>query len=306
MNGRLSGADVVSRPHTSPARAGAWRTVVLTTLAVVAFAGNSILGRVALGGGAIDAASFCAIRLASGAVTLGLITMRSSSGVAWTGRAWVSAAVLFVYAVPFALAYIHLPAGTGALILFGCVQLTMMSAALRAGERPHALQWLGLIAASGGLVYLVFPGLTAPPIGPAALMAVAGIFWGLYSLRGRGSTQPVAENMASFVLATPMAALVVMATAASAHVTGRGLALASVSGAITSGLGYVVWYAALRTLSATRAAIVQLSVPVLAALGGVMFLGERISARLVVAAILVLGGVAVALVARDRHARTRA
>jgi len=278
----------------------------LTGLALVAFAGNSVLGRIALGGGAIDAASFCAIRLASGAVALGLITTRSSPPLAWDRRAWISAIVLFVYAVPFALAYIHLSAGTGALILFGCVQLTMMTAALRAGERPHALQWLGLTAASGGLVYLVLPGLTAPPIGSAGLMALAGIFWGLYSLRGRGSAHPVAENMASFVLAAPMAALVVLAAAGSMHVTVRGAVLAAVSGSITSGLGYVVWYAALRTLTATRAAVVQLSVPVLAALGGVLFLGERISARLGVAAILVLGGVAVALVARDRRVKERA
>src|SRR5262249_8811699 len=190
--------------------------------------------------------------------------------------------------------------GTGALILFGVVQLTMVAFAVLAGERPHWSQWIGLALASSGLVYLVLPGLRAPSLSGSVLMAVAGIMWGLYSLRGRGAANPLQLNMSNFVRALPLAAIVSAFTFSHIHVTSEGFLLALTAGAITSGLGYVLWYTALRNLTATRAAIVQLMVPVLAGAGGVAFLGETLSLRLVLSGIVVLGGIALALTGRQR------
>jgi drug/metabolite transporter (DMT)-like permease len=214
------------------------------------------------------------------------------------GGNWGSAAVLFLYALPFAFAYTTLSTGTGALILFGCVQATMMAAALRAGERPSPLEWAGLAAAIAGLVYLVSPGLSAPdPLG-ATLMGIAGVSWGLYSLRGRGSSDPVGTTTGNFVRATPLVALAGASLWPASVVSWRGVTLALVSGAVTSGLGYVIWYRTLRRLTATRAAIVQLPVPLLTAIGGVIVLSESVSTRLVVAAVLILGGVGLAIASR--------
>jgi drug/metabolite transporter (DMT)-like permease len=278
------------------------RTLSYTTLALIAFAANSVLCRIALREGAIDAASFSSVRLASGAAALLVITTRTDKhALAGTGS-WTSAGALFLYAVPFSFAYTTLSAGTGALILFGCVQATMMIAALWSGERPHTLQWLGLVLALAGLVYLVRPGLAAPPLGGAALMAVAGCAWGVYSLRGRGAARPLAETTSNFMRSVPLVLAVSAIALPRIHAAPKGLVLAVASGALASGLGYVAWYTALGGLTATRAAVVQLAVPILAATGGVLFLAEAIPARLVIAAVMVLGGIALA--SRERRRAT--
>jgi drug/metabolite transporter (DMT)-like permease len=207
----------------------------------------------------------------------------------------VSPAALFIYAIAFSLAYVRLPAGTGALVLFGAVQVTMLAAALRAGERPRPLAWLGILLAVGGLIGLTFPGLGAPdPLG-ATLMAVAGASWGVYTLRGRGATDPIGATARNFRWSVPLAVIVwVVATGivGGAHAEPRGLLLAAASGGVASGIGYSVWYTALPLLSATRAAVLQLSVPAITAALAVVVLGEAVSARLVLASIAVLGGIA--------------
>jgi drug/metabolite transporter (DMT)-like permease len=276
------------------------RTVLCTSAAMVAFAGNSVLTRFALGRSTIDAATFSTLRIAGGAGMLLATTALTQPAKVAPKGSWVSAAVMFLYAIPFSFAYTSLTAGTGALILFGVVQLTMVAFAVLAGERPHWSQWLGLALASAGLVYLVLPGLKAPSLSGSVLMAVAGVMWGLYSLRGRGAANPLQLNTSNFVRALPLAAIVSAVTFSHIHVTAEGVLLALTSGAITSGLGYVLWYTALRNLTATRAAIVQLMVPVLAGVGGVAFLGETLSFRLVLSGIVVLGGIALALTGRQR------
>jgi drug/metabolite transporter (DMT)-like permease len=266
-------------------------------LALTAFAGNSVLCRAALGDDTIDAASFSALRLFSGALTLWvLVTLRR--GRTQLGGSWLSATYLFLYAVPFSFAYESLATGTGALILFGAVQATMLIAAVSSGERPGWLQWLGLLTALGGLVYLVLPGVSSPdPLG-SALMTVAGIGWGLYSLRGRAATDPLGETAGNFARSLPMVALVSAASLGVLRVDATGAALAVTSGALASGVGYAIWYAALPSLAAAVAATVQLSVPVLAAVGGVIFMAEIVTSRLVIASLLILGGVSLALLKR--------
>jgi drug/metabolite transporter (DMT)-like permease len=278
-------------------RGAAWRTAGLTAAAMLAFAANSLLCRAALGGGHADAASFTTLRLAGGAVTLGILA-RARGSPAPPGRiAWGPAVALLAYALGFSLAYRRIPAGVGALLLFLAVQLTMVGAGLRAGERPRALEWMGLALSIAGLVVLTRPGLARPDPAGAVLMLGAGAAWGLYSLWGRGSRNAVASNAASFARAVPLAlgASAVAVALGAAHATPTGLALALASGALASGLGYAVWYAALRGLTATRAALVQLSVPPLAAAGGVLLLGETFSPRLLVASVLILGGIALAV-----------
>jgi drug/metabolite transporter (DMT)-like permease len=269
--------------------------------ALAAFAANSVLCRIALRDGAIDAASFTTVRLVSGALVLSLITRITSPHPLAGAGSWTSGALLFLYAVPFSFAYLSLAAGTGALILFGCVQATMVSVGLASGERPDVLHWGGLVLAVAGLVYLVRPGLAGPPPGAAALMAVAGCAWGAYSLRGRGSSRPLADTASNFLRSIPLALAVSAVMLSRMHASRSGVLLAIASGALASGLGYVVWYAALRSVTATRAAIVQLAVPVLAAAGGVFVLGERISTRLVIAAAMILGGITFALSERMRR-----
>jgi drug/metabolite transporter (DMT)-like permease len=271
---------------------------VLTAGAMVAFAANSVLCRLALRPGLIDPVSFLSIRLVSGAAILLLVTRLTARPRAAGAGSWLAAAVLMLYGVPFSFAYHGLSAAMGALILFGCVQLTMLLAALRAGERPTPLQWLGLGLALGGLVYLVLPGIAASPLVSAALMAVAGVGWGLYSLLGRGARDPLAQTTGAFVRCVPLTLALSAVLASRAHARWEGVALAVASGAIASGLGYVVWYAALRGLTTTRAAVVQLSVPIVAALGGVLLLAEQISVRLLLSSVLVLGGIALTIVTR--------
>jgi drug/metabolite transporter (DMT)-like permease len=214
--------------------------------------------------------------------------------------------MLFLYAVTFSFAYISLSAGTGALILFGAVQITMILSGLIAGERPRLLEWLGLLAALGGLVYLVLPGLSAPsPLG-SALMALAGIAWGVYSLRGRGIDDPVANTTGNFVRAAPLALIVSLIALSNYSLSPKGALLAVLSGALASGLGYVIWYAALRDLTATRAATVQLAVPVIAAIGGIFFLAEAVTLRLTFASIAILGGVGLAISRRTKETESNA
>jgi drug/metabolite transporter (DMT)-like permease len=275
------------------------RILIYTTLALIAFAANSILCRLALREEAIDPASFTSVRLMAGAVTLYALVRGHRGGTAPLKGSWPSAAMLALYAVPFSLAYVSLTAGTGALLLFGAVQATMLLASVGGGERPHAVQWIGVALALAGLVYLVLPGLAAPPLMAALLMLVAGVAWGVYSLLGRGSADPLRETAGNFVRAVPFAIAVSAVMLRDLHVAPRGLLLAIASGAVASGLGYVLWYAALRNLSGFTASIVQLAGPVLAAAGGVLLLDERMSLRLAVAATLVLGGIALAIVGRS-------
>lgn len=269
---------------------------------MLAFAANSLLCRAALAGAHADAASFTVLRLAAGALALGLLARARARPAPPSRHAWGGALSLFAYAMLFSLAYLRIPAGVGALLLFAAVQLTMTAAGLRAGERPRALEWLGLLLSLAGLVLLTRPGLSRPdPLG-AALMLGSGAAWGVYSLRGRGAADAVGATAASFARGVPLAlaALAAFALLAPLRLTPGGAALALASGALTSGLGYAVWYAALRGLSATRAALVQLSVPPLSGLGGVLVLGEAASLRLFVASALILGGIALAVIERRR------
>jgi drug/metabolite transporter (DMT)-like permease len=278
------------------------RPWLLTGLAMSAFATNSILCRMALGTHAIDAASFTVVRLGSGAVTLALLTLVLRGYQALAAGSWLSGFQLFLYAAAFSLAYLSLHAGTGALILFGSVQATMIISGLLAGERPHPLQWAGLGIALFGLIYLVFPGMAAPSSRGAFLMALAGLAWGRYSLRGRRAADPVSQTTGNFIRAAPFALAVWAVDIRGLHVQPHGLLLAVLSGSLASGIGYVIWYTALRGLSSTRAAAVQLSVPVLAAFGGVIFLAEVVTSRLLIASILILGGVALTVIAKELKA----
>lgn len=271
---------------------------------MVAFAANSVLNRLALQTTSVDAVTFTAVRLLSGAIMLGSIALmrRSDVPAMFSAGSWPSAVALFVYAVAFSFAYTVLQTGTGALLLFGVVQLTMLGYGLGRGERFSSIQTSGLIAAFGGLVYLVLPGLSTPPLGPAALMALAGAAWGVYSLRGRGSSDPSAVSAGNFLRTVPFAALLILLVLLLPGTVLRfdslGVFYAVLSGAVTSGLGYLVWYAALPFLRATTAGAVQLSVPVLAALGGVMLLGEPVTLRLALSSVAILGGIALVLRAR--------
>ncbi len=277
------------------------RLAVLTLAALTAFAANSVLARLALRGGDIDAASYAAIRLITGALMLALIVRVRGGRRAGSGT-WGSGALLAAYAIPFSFAYLALTTGTGALILFGAVQLTMIGAGLALGERPPVPTWLGAALAAAGLVALVLPGLAAPPLGAAALMAVAGVAWGAYSLVGRGATEPLLATGGNFLRATPLALLVLAAAflvaPSTLRVTALGAALATISGALASGLGYVAWYAALPGLTRTQAALTQPAVPVLAAAAGVLLLGEPLTLRLVLSGSVILAGIALVVLPR--------
>jgi drug/metabolite transporter (DMT)-like permease len=271
------------------------RVVLLTAAALIGFASNSLLCRAALlRGGHIDPASFTAVRIISGALTLILIATIRSRRRPSEGN-WLSAAALFLYAIAFSFAYVRLTTSTGALILFGVVQLTMLATALRSGERPGAMQIAGFVIALTGLAILCAPGVRAPDAIGAALMTIAGVAWGAYSLRGRRSGDPLSTTAGNFARAIPFALLALAASYTSIAITSSGLILAIASGALASGVGYTLWYAALPNLTATRAAIVQLAVPVIAAIGGVALLRESLSLRIVIAGAATLGGVVLAM-----------
>ena len=268
--------------------------MILTATAMLAFAANSILCRLALGQGLIDAASFTAVRVISGAVVLSVILWLRQKPVQ-TAANWRSVVALFAYMATFSFAYLTLAVGTGALMAFGAVQLTMFTVALRSGEQFSMLSWAGLALAFAGLVYLVSPGLTAPdPLG-AALMVIAGIAWGFYSLLGRAAADPVEATAWNFIYSVPLVIVTSLFFIGDFQVSITGVTLAVASGAIASALGYVIWYTALRGLRATTAATVQLSAPVIAAFGGVILLSEHMTLRLVLASALTLGGVALVL-----------
>jgi drug/metabolite transporter (DMT)-like permease len=270
------------------------RVTALTLFAMLAFAGNSLFCRIALRDTAIDAASFTSIRLASGAAVLAAIMLARKSHPLATGS-WAMAAMLFGYAAFFSFAYRQLTAATGALLLFGAVQTSMLGYGLASGERLRPLQVAGLIVAISGLVYMLLPGLAAPPIVSAAFMLLAGASWAVYSVLGRGVKDPVGATAGNFLRSLPFAAVLSLATVGDARIDAAGAGYAILSGAITSGLGYVLWYAALPALKATSAATVQLSVPALAALGGVVLLAEAMSPRLLIASVAILGGIALTI-----------
>ncbi len=279
--------------------ASSLRTVLLTAVTMICFAANSILARLALREQEIDAGTFTAVRIVSAAVGLALL-------VSWRGErlsalkehgSWSAAVALCCYAAAFSFAYLRLEAGVGALILFAAVQTTMIAVGMIQGERLLPSEWIGLSLALTGLVYLVSPGLAAPSLAGAVLMAASGVAWGFYSLAAKGARSPIAATAANFGRAAPMAAAILLAVwvGERPRASWTGLELAMISGAITSGLGYVIWYMALKDLSTSRAAIVQLTVPVLAAFAGVLFLGEQMTLRLVLAGAAILGGVALAV-----------
>jgi drug/metabolite transporter (DMT)-like permease len=281
------------------------KVIFYTAFALTAFAFNSILCRMALGKDEIDAASFTTVRLAAGAITLALISasVGKTQSVFRSGH-WVSSFFLFAYAICFSFAYLGLTTGMGSLILFGSVQLTMVAAAFAKGERPGALELAGIVMAFSGLVYLVFPGLMAPPLISSALMAAAGAAWGFYTLRGWGSKDPLAETTGNFVRSVPMVVLAAIPFTDGLHLSTRGFILAILSGALASGVGYSVWYAALKYHTSTRAAVLQLAVPVIAAVGGVILLSETANRRLLIAAVLVLGGIMLAIFTKRPTTRT--
>ena len=284
--------------------AGNARTVIYTILAMLAFAGNSVLCRLALREGEIDAESFTAIRLASGALSL-LIIFRLSgtrTSLRESGSAF-SALMLFLYAIFFSFAYLLLDAATGALILFAFVQATMIANGLYGGERPSTGEWFGWLVAMAGLAWLLSPGLSAPSLKGTILMALAGVAWGLYSTRGRAENDALAATTANFLMALLPTAGLLFVLPSETSIGARGVMLAITSGAITSGVGYVIWYAALVGLRSIQAAMVQLTVPAIAAAGGALLLAEMPTSRLLIASLLLLGGISIALVSSQKYTR---
>lgn len=275
------------------------RTLLLTALAMLAFAGNSLLCRLALKDTEIDAASFTSLRIASGALTLWLL-LRLRSGNGALAGSWFAAGALFAYAAGFSFAYIHLDAGVGALLLFGAVQISMLAWGFYRGERLSLLTGAGLLLALAGMLALLLPGASAPALGSALLMLLAGVAWGAYSLLGRGVGDPLAATAGNFLRAVPLAVVVSALLLSRLSWDVPGLIYALLSGALTSGIGYAIWYTALRELRAFQAATVQLSVPILAALAGSLLLDEALSLRLLLSSVAVLGGIALVLGAKQR------
>ncbi|HTN93202.1 MAG TPA: DMT family transporter [Gallionella sp.] len=274
------------------------RIFLLTTLTMIAFAGNSLLCRAALKQAAIDAASFTTVRLISGAMMLWLIVRMSRSSQTGSGN-WRSAFALFVYAAFLSYAYAGLTTAMGALLLFGAVQATMIGHGIRAGERLLKLQLFGLVIALAGLVGLLLPGLTAPPVFSSVLMLASGVAWGVYSLRGKGAGDPTRVTAGNFLRAVPISATLSVIMVNHTSVDRAGFWYAIASGALTSGIGYSIWYTVLPSLKAAKAATVQLSVPVIAALGGILFLGEPLTLRLVLSSAAILGGIALVILEKQ-------
>ena len=275
------------------------QVILRTTLALLAFAGNSLLCRLALKSTAIDAASFTSLRLLSASLALWPLLVLGNKRGSKQGD-WLSAAALFGYAAAFSLAYLNVAAGTGALLLFGSVQMTMIGTGLFRGERFNAMQLIGLALALGGLIYLVFPGLAAPPAISASLMIVAGIAWGIYSLRGRATTDPLATTAGNFLRTLPFTFLFSLLFMGNAKFDLLSGLLAIASGIVASGLGYAIWYSVLPSLKSTQAATVQLSVPVIASIGGIVLLGEQLSLRLILASIVTLSGIGLMIYERGK------
>jgi len=280
-----------------------FKTIVLTGLALIAFAANSVLCRLALGNEAIDAASFTVIRLLSGSIVLLIII----STTRWNSRnttrtstkgSWTSSFMLFIYATAFSYAYISLDTGTGALILFGSVQITMILLSYISGTRLHITEWTGVVIAFAGFIYLILPGVSTPSVIGFMLMTVAGIAWGIYTLKGRSSNSPLNDTAYNFFRTTPLVVLLAISSINNINYSTEGIVLALLSGGITSGIGYTIWYIALGGLSSTQAAVLQLSVPVIAALGGIIFVSETITFRLAISAAMVLGGILIVVLGK--------
>ena len=275
------------------------KTVLLTGIALIAFAANSVLCRAALGEATIDASSFTVIRLLSGAFVLFVILqLKHPKSVTSSSGSWVASTMLFLYAITFSFAYISLDTGTGALILFGTVQITMILLSVINGTRLHPTEWMGVALAFAGFVYLISPGVSTPSISGFVLMTIAGVAWGIYTLKGRGSKNPLMDTGSNFFRTVPMAIVVAIIAVQNAHLSYEGVLLAILSGGVASGLGYAIWYNALGGLSATQAAVVQLLVPVIAAAGGVIFVSEPITLRLTLSALMILGGILLVVLGR--------
>lgn len=276
-----------------------FKTIILTSLALIAFAANSVLCRLALGNEAIDASSFTVIRLLSGTIVLLIIisTTRNTTGTSSKGS-WAAGFMLFLYATTFSYAYISLDTGTGALILFGSVQITMILLSLISGTRLHITEWAGVVIAFTGFIYLILPEITTPSIVGFMLMTVAGIAWGIYTLKGRSSKSPLMDTAYNFLRTTPFVVLLAISTINNVNYSSEGIVLALLSGGITSGIGYTIWYIALGGLSSTQAAVLQLSVPVIAALGGIIFVSEAVTFRLTISAAMVLGGILIVVLGK--------
>jgi len=274
------------------------RTIALTLVAMIAFAANSLLARQALGQGEIDAAGFTTVRLLSGAVMLVIIMfLRDRTKIVAEGD-WQGAFYLFVYAAGFSFAYLSLAAGTGALILFGAVQLTMIGVGLLRGEGLSVFAWSGVALAAAGLTYLMFPGISAPSLEGAVLMTLSGIAWGMYSLHGKRAIDAIAATAGNFIRSIPFVLILMWLLRSGWHASTNGVLLAIGSGVLASAVGYVVWYAALKHLTTSRAAAIQLSVPVIASSGGVLFLAEPVTIRLILASMIILGGIALVITSK--------
>jgi drug/metabolite transporter (DMT)-like permease len=281
------------------------KTILYTTLALLAFAGNSILCRLALGEDAIDAASFTAIRLLSGIIVLAIImSMRQTSNKITSKGSWKASFMLFLYAITFSYAYVSLETGVGALILFGTVQITIILVGLLSGNKLHFFEWLGVIVSFSGFVYLVMPGVTAPSLIGFILMSLAGIAWGFYTLAGKASVNPLSDTYYNFIRTLPLVIILVAATTQYSALSQKGILFAVLSGAIASGVGYTIWYAALRGLSTIQAAVVQLLVPVIAAVGGILFVDEVFSFRLALSSLMILSGILAVIIGRYYSVQT--
>jgi len=277
-----------------------FKTIILTGLALIAFAANSVLCRIALGNEAIDASSFTVIRLLSGAfVLLIIISTTGRAKEVSTKGSWAASFMLFLYAVTFSYAYISLDTGTGALILFGSVQITMIFLSHLSGTRLLITEWTGVVIAFIGFIYLILPSVTMPSVSGFLLMTVAGIAWGFYTLKGRGSKNPLMDTAYNFIRTIPFILILAISTIDNINYSSEGIVLAVISGGITSGIGYTIWYVALGGISSTQAAVLQLSVPVIAALGGVVFASESITFRFTISAAMVLGGILVVVLGKN-------
>lgn len=275
--------------------------ILLPYIALIAFAGNSVLCRLALADGAIDPATFTSIRLISGAITLlVLLSITTKEQTNDSAGSWLASLMLFVYAAFFSFAYISLDTGTGALILFGSVQVTMLLVNLLRGNRLHVLEWLGLLVACLGFVYLFLPELGKPSLLGFAMMAISGFAWGAYTLLGQGVTNALRTTAHNFTRCIPLAIVLLLVFSNQNQISTFGVVLAVTSGAIASGLGYAIWYAALKGLSTTQASVIQLLVPVVAAIGGVIFTNELITLRLLISATCILGGIVLVILARNK------
>lgn len=281
------------------------KTILLTGMALIAFAANSVLCRLALGNGAIDASSFTGIRLLSGAIALFIIlSIKGENKGALSKGSWLASFTLFLYAITFSYAYLSVDTGTGALILFGSVQITMIMLSLISGTRLHFIEWSGVIIAFTGFVYLIFPNITTPSINGFILMTISGASWGIYTLKGRSSINPLMDTTYNFIRTIPFVVLLAFFTMQNTNYSSEGIILALISGAITSGVGYTIWYIALGSISSTQAAVIQLSVPIIAAIGGVLFVSEIITIRLIISASIVLSGILMVVIGKSYFTQT--